>query len=207
MRILKLVIILVLITISKLSSQYKTALGVKANKSLAIHNDGVGLTNAIYGIGGDFLTRINDRVYLNIGLVYSSYTTKNCIRFEDNEQLEASSFDLNINGIFYFSEPKQISPYIGAGGGLIFGISNKEELIVNIRDEEFPEYHTDFFSDYSTFLNIKAGINFPLYPTLFAYIDLDVFMINTGNNSIVPKLNLGISYWLKWLIQYHSKLS
>lgn len=198
----KIIILLVLISTIQIVAQNHKTLGVKTNKSIAIFSDevglsyGLGLIDGVYGLGVDYQTRVNNKSYLNISFGYSSYTTNNSLEFENNKKLEAHSFDLIVNGIFYFSEPNQITPYMGIGIGMLFGISNKDEISIKIHEDAFFEFSNELFYDYSLLLNPKIGILLPLNTNLFGYADVDVFTIITGNKSVIPKLNLGISYWI-----------
>lgn len=179
-----------------LTAKNNTSFGVAANKSLAIYSDDRGLMDEVYGFGFDFKTNFDETTYLNLGLNYSSYYFNKGILFQDNKMLEASSIDFIINGIIYLSKPDKFTPYVGAGVGLLFGISNSDELAVIPQQGVLDENDSDYFSEYSLFFNVKAGVLIPLHKEVFGTIDLDLVMIGTGNVSIIPKLNFGVSYWL-----------
>lgn len=181
---------------STLTAKNNTSLGVVANKSLAIYSDDRGLMDELYGFGFDFKTNFDETTYLNLGLNYSTYYFNKGIEFKDNKMLEASSIDFIINGIMYLWKPDEFTPYVGAGAGLLFGISNNDELMAIQLEEPLNADDNDYFSDYSLFFNVKAGILIPLHKEVFGTVDLDLVMVGTGNVSIIPKLNFGVSYWL-----------
>lgn len=218
MKILKLVIALFLIlTINQLNAKNSqlsgnnSALGLKLNKSLTVaaseidySRDGefdnirsAELISGTIGLGADFIYKISSKSFLNISLIYSSYSINNSIRYKDNETLEASSFDFTINGNYYFGDPNGFTPYAGGGGGFIFLNSNENELTRVSQGDFIETDENDYLSELNLFFNAKIGLHIPITSKVYCFSEFDFMMITAENLGVIPKISVGASYWLE----------
>lgn len=216
-RIKIIIVLLVVFTHCKLVSQtpenkeYLSALGLRLNKSLTVASSEINYTvegnsnivkkaeliSNVFGIGGEFIYKVSSKSYLNISLVYSTYTINENIKFENNQKLTASSFDFTVNGNYYFSGPKNFTPYAGGGGGFIFINSNENDLVRLQEGNNSTLYQSDYLSDLNLFFNAKIGIHIPITEKLFVFPEFDFIIITADNLGVIPKLVIGASYWLE----------
>lgn len=210
------ILLLVGLTYSQLSAQnpenkeYLSAFGLRLNKSLTVASRQVNYTEEgiynnvkkaelitnVFGVGGEFIYKVSSKSYLNISLVYSSYAINDNIKFENNEKLTASSFDFTINGNYYFSGPRNFTPYAGGGGGFIFMNSNESDLVRVDDGNSSVLYQSDYLSELNLFFNAKIGLHIPITEKLFVFPEFDFMIVTADNLGVIPKLVIGASYWM-----------
>lgn len=211
------IVVLVALTYCQLTAQtpetkgYQSALGLRFNKSLTVASGEFSyavegnsnlikraeLISSAFGIGGDFIYKVSSKSYLNISLVYSTYSINDNIKFENNEKLTASSIDFTVNGNYYFTDPKNFTPYAGGGGGFIFINSNESDLVRFQEGNNNILYQSDYLSELNLFFNAKIGLHIPITEKLFVFPEFDFMIVTADNLGVIPKLVIGASYWME----------
>lgn len=152
------------------------AAGVKIIKSAMVSSTDITYTDAnmderkgqllagTFGIGADLVYKIRNHYYLNVDLAYTTYSFNNIIKYVDNGKLEASSIDLNVNYCYYLGSFDEFTPYVGAGGGLIFMNSNESELtpVKEGGQSIFGDSDNKYLNELSILLNAKLGLQIPV---------------------------------------------
>ena len=203
--------ILVLLFSSELFAERDRAAGVKIIKSAMVSSTDITYIDAnmderksqllagTFGVGADLVYKIRNHYYLNVNLAYTSYSFNNIIKYVDNGKLEASSIDLNVNYCYYLGSFDEFTPYVGAGGGLIFMNSNESEL-TPVKDENgggqsiFGDSDGNYLDELSVLLNAKLGLQIPVGDKFLINTDFDLSIVVAENYGIIPKLSIGGSY-------------
>ena len=192
----------------ELFSENDRAVGVKIIKSAMVSSTDITYTDAnmderkgqllagTFGIGADLVYKIRNHYYLNVDLAYTTYSFNNIIKYVDNGKLEASSIDLNVNYCYYLGSFDEFTPYVGAGGGLIFMNSNESEL-TPVKDQNqlfYGDSDNKYLNELSILLNAKLGLQIPVGEKFLINTDFDLSIVIAENYGIIPKLSIGGSY-------------
>lgn len=155
------------------------------------------IVNGTFGLAFELLYKAKRRTFYSFALEYNfiSFKDENIQDFT-GEDLYVNYTSVQIGGITYLKNPDRFTPYFGYGVDIMFFSSNQDKVF------KYKQYYKerqalDYFGDVNVALMLKAGLTYPLEPNISLIAEFDVRISSSEYLGVIPKLNLGATYWIK----------
>ncbi|TNE34581.1 hypothetical protein EP342_02655 [bacterium] len=155
------------------------------------------LVNGTFGVAIDLMYKAKRRTYYNFVVEYNHLSlNKEELDYLKGEELSINYTSVQVSGISYVNPPDEFTPFFGYGLEFLFISSNQNNVLVIDNNYTTPQ-QVDFFNDFNMAILLKAGLSVPIESDITLTGDIDFHITFAEFLGLMPKLNLGATYWFK----------
>lgn len=155
------------------------------------------LVNGTFGIAIDLMYKAKRRTYYNFVVEYNHLSlNKEELDYLMGEELSVNYTSVQVMGIYFVNQPEEFTPYFGYGLDFMFISSNQNNVLVKDYNYTTPQ-QVDFFNDFNMAILLKSGLSVPIESDITLTGDIDFRITFAEYLGLVPKINLGATYWFK----------